>query len=314
MRRSRCFAVHRRGGIIPGPVRGALGYTPAVPAERIAENLAFINWTVLTGLAVGSFGAVVLARLRTDATRGFLVFTAGCAVVLAVLAYLSDQALPATLGGSPIVTDGTFDTPRRVALGTFVVLAAAYTIALTQRRRAPALAAGALSAAAAVLVCGALAWGGGTFGAVPLLVQLVVLAVATGGVFAAMILGHWYLVTPKLPEAPLILIARSLLAVVGLQLLLFGVWVATGAGPAGASRAVRVAGRASGRCSSGCGSSSGSCSRSSCRGRRSRPHGRARWSRRRGCCTSTSARSPPARSWQRVSTSAPGYFGAWGRV
>ncbi|HLQ49336.1 MAG TPA: hypothetical protein VK233_10205 [Candidatus Dormibacteraeota bacterium] len=206
-----------------------------MPAERIAENLAYINWTVLTSLAVGSFGAVVLARLRTDATRGFLVFTAACAVALAVLAYLSDQALPATLGGSPIVTDATFDTPRRVALGAFVVLAAAYTVALAQRRRAPALAAGALSAAAAVLVCGALAWGGGTFGAVPLLVQLVVLAVATGGVFAAMILGHWYLVTPKLPEAPLILIARSLLAVVALQLLLFGVWVATGAGPAGAS-------------------------------------------------------------------------------
>jgi hypothetical protein len=206
-----------------------------VPAERIAENLAYINWTVLTSLAVGSFGAVVLARLRTDATRGFLVFTAACAVALAVLAYLSDQALPATLGGSPIVTNATFDTPRRVALGAFVVLAAAYTIALAQRRRAPALAAGALSAAAAVLVCGALAWGGGTFGAVPLLVQLVVLAVATGGVFAAMILGHWYLVTPKLPEAPLILIARSLLAVVAVQLLLFAVWVATGAGPAGAS-------------------------------------------------------------------------------
>lgn len=206
-----------------------------MPAERIAENLAYINWTVLTSLAVGSFGAVVLARLRTDATRGFLVFTAACAVALAVLAYFSDQALPATLGGSPIVTDATFDTPRRVALGAFVVLAAAYTVALAQRRRAPALAAGALSAAAAVLVCGALAWGGGTFGAVPLLVQLVVLAVATGGVFAAMILGHWYLVTPKLPEAPLILIARSLLAVVALQLLLFGVWVATGAGPAGAS-------------------------------------------------------------------------------
>jgi hypothetical protein len=206
-----------------------------VPAERIAENLAYINWTVLTSLAVGSFGAVVLARLRTDATRGFLMFTAACAVALAVLAYLSDQALPATLGGSPIVTDATFDTPRRVALGAFVVLAAAYTVALAQRRRAPALAAGALAAAAAVLVCGALAWGGGTFGAVPLLVQLVVLALATGGVFAAMILGHWYLVTPKLPEAPLILIARSLLAVVALQLLLFGVWVATGAGPAGAS-------------------------------------------------------------------------------
>ena len=38
-----------------------------------------------------------------------------------------------------------------------------------------------------------------------------------------MILGHWYLVTPKLPEGPLILIARALFVVVALQLLLFAV-------------------------------------------------------------------------------------------
>ena len=204
-----------------------------MPAERIAENLAFINWTVLTALAIGSFGAVVLASLRTQATRGFLAFTAACAVLLGVLAFLSDQALPVTLGDSPIIANTSFDAPRRVALVVFILLAAAYTVAVTRRRRAPLLAAAALASASAVLVCGALAWGGGSFGAVPLLVQLAVLAVATGGVFAAMILGHWYLVTPKLPEAPLILIARSLLVVVGLQILLFGVWVATGAGPAG---------------------------------------------------------------------------------
>ena len=206
-----------------------------MPAERIAENLAFINWTVLTALAIGSFGAVVLASLRTQATRGFLAFTAACAVLLGVLAFLSDQALPVTLGDSPIIANTSFDAPRRVALVVFILLAAAYTVAVTRRRRAPLLAPAALASASAVLVCGALAWGGGSFGAVPLLVQLAVLAVATGGVFAAMILGHWYLVTPKLPEAALILIARALLVVVGVQIVLFGVWVATGAGPAGAA-------------------------------------------------------------------------------
>src|SRR6478672_11689214 len=170
----------------PDGVRGHLGYTRAVPAERIAENLAFINWTVLTGLAIGSFVAVVLARLRTDATRGFLAFT---------------------------------------------VLAGVYVVALARRHRAPWIAAAGLFAAAATLVFGALAWAGGTVFAVPLLLQLVILAIATGGVFAAMILGHWYLVTPKLPEAPLILISRGLLAVVALQVVLFAVWVSTGTGP-----------------------------------------------------------------------------------
>jgi hypothetical protein len=204
-----------------------------VPAERIAENLAFINWTVLTSLAFGSFAAVVLARLRTDATRGFLSFTAGSAVVIGILAFLSDQALPAAVSGTPIRIDPAFDVPRRTALGLFCLLAAAYVVALVQRRRAPVVASLALGTAVGTLVCGALGWGGSVLLAIPLLLQLAVLTIATGGVFAAMILGHWYLVTPKLPEAPLILISRILLGVVGLQVVLFAVWVATGAGPGG---------------------------------------------------------------------------------
>ncbi len=66
-----------------------------------------------------------------------------------------------------------------------------------------------------------------------LFVQLVVLGAATGGVFAAMILGHWYLVTPKLPEGPLVLIGRILLAVLVVQLALFVAWSALGAGAPG---------------------------------------------------------------------------------
>ena len=211
--------------------RRYLRYTRAVPAERIAENLAFINWTVLVGLAFGSFAAVVLARLRTDATRGFLSFTAACAVLIGVLAFLSDQALPTMSAGTLIRIDPAFDPARRTALGLFCLLAAAYVVALVQRRRAPLLATAGLAAAAGTLVFGALGWGGGVLLAIPLLLQLAVLTIATGGVFAAMILGHWYLVTPKLPEAPLILISRILLAVVALQVVLFVVWVATGAGP-----------------------------------------------------------------------------------
>ncbi|MBA2720661.1 MAG: hypothetical protein H0U52_15680 [Chloroflexi bacterium] len=204
-----------------------------MPAERIAENLAFINWTVLTALAMGSFAAVVLARLRSDATRGFLAFTAFCSVLIGILAFLSDQALPAAMAGTPVRIDPAFDLPRRIALGAFVILAAAYVVALARRRRAAWLAGAGLAAASATLVFGALGWGGGSWFAIPLLLQLAVLAVATGGVFAAMILGHWYLVTPKLPEAPLIMIARALLAVVALQVALFVVWVSTGAGPGG---------------------------------------------------------------------------------
>jgi hypothetical protein len=90
----------------------------------------------------------------------------------------------------------------------------------------------ALAAAALTIAGGALSWGGGPLGTLGLLVELAALSAAIGGVFAAMILGHWYLVTPKLPEAPLILLSRALLAVVALQVVLFVAWVAVGAGPA----------------------------------------------------------------------------------
>ena len=208
-------------------------YTRAVPATQIAQNLAFINWTVLTGLALGSYAAVVLLRLRTTATPGYLRFTTLCALGFGVLAVISDSALPSTLGDSPVVVDPAWDGPRLVALLLFCILAAASLVARRAGARiAQAVEWGALVAAVATLLFGALAWGGGSLGAVPLLVQLVAVSAAIGGVFAAMILGHWYLVTPKLPEAPLILLARALLVIVVVQVVLFVAWVGTGAGPA----------------------------------------------------------------------------------
>ncbi len=204
-----------------------------MPATQIAQNLAFINWTVLTGLAVGTFAAVVLLRRRTAATGGYLGFTAACAVAFGVLAWLSDGALPDSLGPSPVVLDPAFDGIRRAALLGFWVLAA---VGIVARRAAPGVAPwfdlAALGMAGVALTTGALAWGGGPLGTLTLLLQLAILCAATGGVFAAMILGHWYLVTPKLPEAPLILLARVLSAILVVQLVLFGAWIATSAGPA----------------------------------------------------------------------------------
>lgn len=205
-----------------------------MPATQIAQNLAFINWTVLTGLALGSYAAVVLLRARTGVTRGYLAFTTVCAIGFGLLAWASDGALPSSLGDSPVVVDRSWDGPRGLAIGAFCVIAAA---GLISRRVAPRAARfvewAGLGAGVATLAFGSLAWGGGSLGVAALLLQLVIVSAATGGVFAAMILGHWYLVTPKLPEAPLILLARSLLAVVILQVVLFWAWVATGAGPAG---------------------------------------------------------------------------------
>jgi hypothetical protein len=202
-----------------------------VPAEQIARNLAFVNWTLLACLAVGSFGAVALLRLRTEATKGYLGFTALCAAVFGGLAWLSDGALPAAAAaGSPVTVDPAWDIPRRVLLGFFAAGAFAYAVVLFRSGRAASLAVGVAAAGAGALVAGALTWGGSAVATWALAAQLLVLAAATGGVFAAMILGHWYLVTPKLSTGPALLLSRVLMRVVALQLVLFGAWVGLGIG------------------------------------------------------------------------------------
>jgi hypothetical protein len=131
-----------------------------------------------------------------------------------------------------VAIDPTWTAPRDGALIAFTVLALLYALVLA-RRMAPLVAAGGLLAGVAALAFGALAWGGGLLGTGVALGQDLLLAAATGGVFVAMILGHWYLVTPKLPEGPLILLSRVLFGLVAAQVILFGASMLLGAGSGG---------------------------------------------------------------------------------
>ncbi|MCI0583761.1 MAG: hypothetical protein L0227_12890 [Chloroflexi bacterium] len=205
-------------------------------AADIAASLAYINWTVLTGLAVGSFGAVVLGLVRTSATKGYLAFVAFTSAVFGLLAWLSDGALPNPVDAELLaIWDGAWTMLRPAALAVFAVLALVTAVAIARGARSRLVAGAGLAAGVLVLAAAAGSWGGTNLGALLLFVQLAVLSAATGGVWAAMILGHWYLVTPKLPEAPLILFARVLTGIVAVQLVLFVLWIATGAGPGGAA-------------------------------------------------------------------------------
>ncbi|MFQ6020311.1 MAG: hypothetical protein ACE5KW_06100, partial [Dehalococcoidia bacterium] len=61
-----------------------------------------------------------------------------------------------------------------------------------------------------------------TWGYPGTLISLVVGAVAVGAVSLGMILGHWYLVTPRLPEKPLREMTALLLVTLVLQAILLG--------------------------------------------------------------------------------------------
>ncbi len=202
-----------------------------MPSDAIAESLAYINWTLLVTLALGSLAAVVVA-LRADASRGYLVFTAACSALLGLVALLADLSLPDPTGlaisGAP-----ELEGLRRFGLAAFAILGLGCAVLLARGSRSPVLALAALGSGTGAAVTAAIGWGGGVPNGVPLAVQYLVLAAATGGVLATMILGHWYLVTPRLSERPLVLAARLLTAVVALQVLLFLVWTSVGTGTRG---------------------------------------------------------------------------------
>ncbi len=205
-----------------------------MPADRIYESLAFINWTVLTALGIGTFWAVVVGRFRTEATKGYLAFTAFSASAFAFRAVLADDGLSAVLRFSLAVPlDAAWDVPRRTSLEALAVVAVLYGIRLAGGHRTPILAAAGLLAGGLALLFAAASWGGEGLAGVPLLIELVLLAVVLGGVWATMVLGHWYLVTPRLPEAPLVRLSRWLAIAIALQLGLFVAWIAFGAGPSG---------------------------------------------------------------------------------
>ena len=234
--------IHQLGDVAALPVSlsrriaegtGAPLYTRSVPAERIAESLAFINWTVLAALGVGRVRGGRRRPIPTDATRGYLAFTAFSAAGFAALAAFADTGLPGLSPGLAVAADPTWEAPRRLALTVLPITAAIYGVALMRGGRAAPVAAAGLAAAALALVAGALSWGGGGVESILLLVELLALAAVLGGVWAAMVLGHWYLVTPRLPEAPLVRFARWLAVALAVQLALFVAWVGLGAGPHG---------------------------------------------------------------------------------
>jgi hypothetical protein len=196
---------------------------------QAVQSLPYVAWVLMVALTLGSLGFVGITRRLTDATTGYLRFTAFSSALLAMVALAVDLNLsqPTNLA---IRAASAEATGRQTGLALISAGAVAYSLAIRSRWSwLPGL---VIAWGAALCLLGAsFGWTDAEADAVPLLVQLVVLSVATGGSMAAVILGHWYLVTPKISEKPLVLQARLLMGVVGLQVLLFFVWTTLGGGP-----------------------------------------------------------------------------------
>lgn len=181
--------------------------------------LPLVNWLFWSTLASGTLGVVAITEVLGGTTRGYRLFMAWLVAGLAAVLLLSELALPAS------------DGLRAWLVYLFVGGAAAYLGASILRAPRSLLGA-AVSAVglAATVVLAASTHSSALFPA-----QLAVGTVVLGSVTAAMLLGHWYLVTPRLSPAPLRRMMWLLLAALVLQAALFATALATvwGGAPSG---------------------------------------------------------------------------------
>ena len=205
-----------------------------MPVELVARSLAFINWVVLASLSVGSLAAILLLTHRSESTRGYRGFTIFASGGWAFLAWLADAGLPTPSADAPIhAAAPEVDAARRLLLVLVASLTVLWTLRIAQGGDGRKIGALTLFVGIGALLLGAAGWGATPLLAVALGAQLLLLAAVTGGAFATMVLAHWYLVTPKLPEAPLLLLSRTVGAGIGAQLVLFFIWQVAGLGGIG---------------------------------------------------------------------------------
>ena len=184
------------------------------------EAILFVNWIFWAALTSGTLLVVGLTERLGGTTRGYRLFMAWLLLIFAAVLVLSELALP-----DGVVAAGTtgIRRPLAVAVGAGAV---AYVIASVGGWPRSGIAIGAGLAGLAAL--GVLAAAGGSDNAALFAGQLVLAALALGAVNAGMLLGHWYLVTPKLSPVPLRRIMWLLAGCLVLQAIAFVAAVVTG--------------------------------------------------------------------------------------
>ena len=184
-----------------------------------SEALPYTLLLVLVEFTIGGLWVMVMSHARGNAAPSFLKFgVALTAVMAAVTFWVAVQVnIGSEVDGYPI--DKEWITEARWALAAVFGCSVLYTVATLREQRPVALALGAGGSVSGLFALGFVAallaiptWGIAlTFG------SLAIGALAIGAVSMGMTLGHWYLVTPRLPEQPLREMTGFLLIVMTLQ-------------------------------------------------------------------------------------------------
>ena len=187
-------------------------------------NLDALPYTVLlilVELSVGSLIALLIVDGRGMAPRSYVKLSALIVVGGAALALLASFNVSGADFDGYRVHEGLFAPVRGVFIA-FLALTIPYAWLVSREERRPSFVVGGIAAAVGLAGLGLLAYqvSPPTWSVAGTLLSLLVGALALGLVTEAMILGHWYLVSPKLPGKPLQELTFLLLAVLVLQGLL----------------------------------------------------------------------------------------------
>jgi hypothetical protein len=188
-----------------------------------AEALPFTLLIVLVELTVGGLWVLWAAHIRGKSADSFIKFGAGMTVVLAGFTFwlAASLTVDSEVDGYPL--DPSYMTEARWALAITFALSIPYALlTLRQQARVPSLIAGGAASIAGFAAIALLAqvFAVPTWGYALTLLAFVLGAIVVGGVSMGMILGHWYLVTPRLPEQPLREMIFWLLVAMGVQAVL----------------------------------------------------------------------------------------------
>ena len=118
-------------------------------ASPIVQTLPYVAWILLVTLAFGTYAFAFITRQLTDATSGYLRFSAVSAALLALLALATDSGLDAAVSPDLVVRPAPADLAalRGLGLAAFVLVALLWTVLLRARRAAPLLGGATLAAA-----------------------------------------------------------------------------------------------------------------------------------------------------------------------
>ncbi len=192
------------------------------------DALPYTSFIVLVEFCVGSLLVCVFADWRGRVAASFVKFSAAMVAVGAVVMLLNALALdPKSVIGGYRLDNGLASWLKALS-ALFLVATLPYNWFVTKEwRRASMVSGGAALATGFALVAVTSYYVSlPTWGYAGALLSLIGGTLAVGAVVLAMTLGHWYLVTPRLPREPLEELTLLLLAAIVLQAVLLAVNIA----------------------------------------------------------------------------------------